>query len=762
MGTGDNPSQPSSPLSTPSMSKKASPKGLIILIVAIFTLASGGIFLLQQNEKKNSENRLEQGKQQGQEQFRSALSSPIAPYTLIYGDWDGQKSNIKSVNLSTGKFKTIAALPSDVKKINLLSSNQLLYIDQTDQQDHGKQLAIASLSDGKTKSSVTADRGFGIDDYVLSKNKQYVATWEVSFQPGSTVLMGGRSRVYATALANPGSKHLLYDENVDGPVHYPLAILDDGKVFLDKFQANDPNGSTGWAYGMSVSSLDGKEKQDLSQMRNGTYGTQPILSPDGKDLVFAGYDGAFGPGTKIVNGYRQSILTPNTVELLNVTTLQRQKLPNLPNTSSYISAYWNNQNGDIFYTAIDKSSSGSFVYNLATKTTTPLDYLSAKDGSTASFVGDLQSGKVLLGVTDRSPSSLGNLGNSYASSYTKFYVQDSNNSTPIELNLPDAFMQYIMLVPNEEISFETMTVASASNPDEKNKNDMVQLRDFFLKADLGENRQSQQADPAECKAPGPSGTAPSGPALRVNVAVASPAISGGPNKGPACQPDDGKKGKCNETIGIPQCLAKGLKKPSPEYMKCVVDVDEEARKKGQCFDSPLYLYGNAGENIKVKVNTGVYSSGPAYEDGYDITLSEQGGMYVGGKLYSSIEYDYNPGVLKISPPTRGLVVSQNDVAKTLTEYAKRLGLNEKETSDLLAFGQNKVNSPYAYISFFDQATSEKILPLSFSRKPDNYLNVVFYVKLLKSRGDFTPTPPAFGTPVKRTGFTAVEVSELVE
>ncbi len=145
-----------------------------------------------------------------------------------------------------------------------------------------------------------------------------------------------------------------------------------------------------------------------------------------------------------------------------------------------------------------------------------------------------------------------------------------------------------------------------------------------------------------------------------------------------------------------------------------------------------------------------------------MTLSENGGMLVNGKLYGSIEYDYNPGVMKISPPTRGALVTRNGVAKTLTDYANRLGLNEKETSDLVVFGQERVTSPYAYISFFDQKASEQILPLSFSTKPDNYLNVVFYFKLLRNQPNFTVLPPVFGAPLKRTGLTAVEVSELVE
>ncbi len=773
--------QISNPLQT------SNPKGLIVLIFAILTLASGGIFLLQQNEKKSAENKLQQ---QGQQQIKSAIASPIAPYTLVYGDWDGTNSNIKSVNLSTGEYKILASLPSNVKKVSLVESDKLLYIDQTDQQDHGSQLSVVSLSDGKTSPSVKADRGFGIDDYVISKNKQYVATWEVSFSPGSTVLTGGRSRVYTASLANPGAKHLLYDEEVNNPVHYPVGILDDGKVFLDKFKANDPNGNTGWAYGMSVASFDGKQKQDLGQMRAGTYGTQPVLSPDGKNLVFGGYDGSFGLGTNIVSGYRQAILTPNTLELLNTSTLQRQKLPNLSNDNSYTSAFWDTQTGDIVYTVIsvDSSASGNFSYNPQTKATTKLDYLTYEGESSPSLVGSLQSDKVLLGVPDNSASSLGNLGEEYGPSFTQFYVHDGKSSTPVQINLPDAFMQYIMLVPNGELSRNTMVVqVAAANTTKENSsaqdNDMINLKSFFLKSDLEAKREGQQSSPAECNGAGtPSGapnagTPSSGTASRTAANEPPPFVpgdpngggnpsasetpSGAPNKGPECKPAPDKTGLC-KFVGQEQCIAKGLQKGSKEYMKCVADSLAPNRKKGICSDSPLYLYGDEGQNVQVTVNTPVYSSGPAYNQGYDVTLSKNGKMYIGGRLYTSIAYDYNPAIMKISPPSRGALVVRSDVAKTLTEYAHRLGLNEQETNDLVAFGQDRVTSEYAYISFFDQKTSEMILPLSFSPKPNNYLNVVFYFKLLKNKPGFTPLPPVFGAPVERTGLTAIEVSELVE
>ena len=66
-------------------------------------------------------------------------------------------------------------------------------------------------------------------------------------------------------------------------------------------------------------------------MANGTYGTQPVASPDGSMLVFTGYDGSKGSGVEIVSGMRRSIISSNTVEILELSTLTRRKLSNLSN-----------------------------------------------------------------------------------------------------------------------------------------------------------------------------------------------------------------------------------------------------------------------------------------------------------------------------------------------------------------------------------------------------------------------------------------------
>ncbi len=733
--------------------QKSSPKGLIAFVIAVLILGSAGFVALRNNQGNNPQNPNPQ-KQGGRPIPTSTiLTSPLAPRTLVYGGWTGAGSLVKALDLTSGTNKALALLPTNIKKVTVLSPDQLLYIGKTDDRDHGTQITRYSIADKKEQAVVATADGFGIDDYVISPNKRYLATWEVAFAPGSSVLRGGKSRVYTVDLNNPSAKNLVYDETAgDTPVHYPRAILDNGKVFMDTFL---PNGGTGWAYGMSVANFNGSGKQDLAQMKNGTYATQPSLSENGQKLLFAGYDGSNGPGDAVKNGYRQALVTPNTVETLNTNTLVREKLPNLSNANTYTTVHWDKTTGNILYTSISQNTSdnGLFSYNLSAKSAKKVN-LSSNESA---FVTVLSADKLLAGVPDNSPSSLGNLGEAYSSSYREFSVVDTNTSTLTPLKLSDPLMQYIGLVPTDyfpdtvQVQAQGVQVPSNVTPIDlySNQNSQkanLQLYTFFLKTNLEPVRKGQQSDPIPTSAPIPT----SGGTIPTSVVIPTSG-SQPPPSGQACR-----------DLAAAQCQAKGLAVNSHEYNKCFSDTFFAYRQSDACSDSPLYLYGKEGQLVQVQVQTPVSSSTPSYNDGYNVTLLRGGKLLVDGNVYESITYDYTPAVRRLTIPPYGSIVSADKVANTLSSYGRRLGLNEKEISDLVAFGKQHVTSPYAFVSFYDQKRSQDILPLSFTPKPDNYLNVVFYFKLLADKPNFTPIPPVFGKPLERTGFTAVEVSEIVE
>lgn len=198
---------------------------------------------------------------------------------------------------------------------------------------------------------------------------------------------------------------------------------------------------------MSVVNFDGSNKQDIAGMSNGTYGSQPSLSPDGKYLLFAGYDGKNGNGTAVKNGYRQALLTPDTVELLDTTTLKRYKLSNLPDTNIYSDVQWNNQTDNIILSILssDGKQTGVYSYNLNKLTAIQIP-LPTTNGTTYGYVSGLTADETLIGIQSTDNSNLGNLGSTYAYAYTQFAKLDENGNLT-SLSSTDPFMQYITILP---------------------------------------------------------------------------------------------------------------------------------------------------------------------------------------------------------------------------------------------------------------------------------------------------------------------------
>ncbi len=702
--------------------------GLIAFIVVVLVLASLGTFIAGKNGPQNPV-------PTGPVDTTPKMTTSLAPQTLIYGTWTQSNSLVKAIDLSNGKYQTIAALPVDIKKITVASPDTLIYINRineiTNQVDQGKEISIYSLTQNKVTATLQAEPGFAIDDYVVSPNKKYLATWELAFAPGSSIPRGGRSRVYAVNLANPSVKNLIYDEEVsDTPIHYPRAIIDNGRVFLDTFMAND---GRGYAYGMSVANLDGSDKQDLDNMKNGTYGTQPALSPDGAKLAFAGYEGS--DGATIKSGFRKAILAPNTVETLDVNSLAREKLANLPNTNIYADVRWDRETGNLLL----GTTIGLQKYSLATST---LKKVNTQKGSM--FIATLSPDKTLKGAIEASGSCLANLGAGYQGCFRQFTVQDSTTSQETSLPLPDPLMQLIEFAPPDYFSSNASSVQANVNPGDvsikkpyfidlfstkNNEKEKLQLYTFLLKSDLATKRGGQQSDPIP------------------------PAITGTPLMGG--QP------RCRD-LAAQQCKEQGLTPGSGEFDDCEDNLKDVYKDQDACYDSPLYLYGKEGQEVKVKINAYVYNSQPGYDNGYKITLLNDGKMLVNGTATDSIKYDYTPGIKKIDPPSYGKVTTRKELSSVLANYSQKLGLNQKETEDLINFAENRITSSYVFVSFFNQKKSEEILPISFTPQPDNYLNIVFYFKEYDTNPSFTPMAPVFSTPLNRSGFTAVEISSLVE
>ncbi len=686
-----------------------------ILILAALGMGIGAVMVTNPPETSNIADEI------AAERFSS-------PNVFVYAYWAGDRSEIKSFDLSTGEDLVLATLPLNVKHAKLLSPNELIYINETDGSDYGSQIVVKTISSGQDRIVVQANPDVRIDDYRVSPNGQFVATWEVALPVESTQLFNGISRVYVTDI-NSGVKNQIYSEVANVPVNYPVAVLDDGRVFTDKFLPND---TVGWSYGMTVADFSGNNKQDIDAMQNGTYGSQPVLSPDGTMLVFTGYDGSKGGGADLVQDMRRAIISSNTVDTLDVNTLTRSRLSNLSTDNFYATALWDDISGNVIFSQSSKNpeETGTYSYQLGTNNFEKIDLQSLDpiSSSPKKTIASLGSGINLVGQVTTTESTMGNLGNHYGQVLDAVYVVTDDDT--ISLDITNGFVQVIAVKPTAYFG-GMQSLATADSTDsggiKGNEPEQLQLQTFTIKPTLEPMRVEQQ----------------SGDRCRDVVAASCNALLG-----TEYTADEAARARGNNFIS------------DKAFESCVKEQWSAARTAG-CSNSPLYLYGDKGMDVTVKVGTPVSNSKAPYTPvgGYVGNLTGEGGIIIGGKTFSSLEFDYDLAThYKI--PTKGFVINRDEFDSKLTEYGKNLGMNQKELNDFVKHIKSETKSEKIFISHFSNEISKKLLPLYFYPEPDSYSNIVFYINDSGNMLNYNPALPEFEK-IQRNGFTAVEISYIL-
>lgn len=765
---------------------------IIVVILGLIIIFSGTI----------SKEKL--GGQKSPKENNSPQSKLSSAHMVFYGEWTENGTVIKSYDLSNGTQYKVAELPKNIKKVSLLSPDQILFINKTDERDHGTEMAVYSLSDKKIKPLVSADSGFGIDDYMLSPNKKYLSLWEVQFGQNPPVLLGGKSKVTSVNLDDPKKKYLIESQDAtdNNPIFYPKAVTDSGRIFMDRFL---PNSGAGWAYGMRISDFTGIEKKDLDNMQNGTYSTQPMLSPDGKNLAFAGYDGSRGSGAEVVNGFRRALVFPNTIELLDTNTLKRIKLEVFANTQIYPSVGWDSQQKDVItYTSLGSDNAGveeTYFYNISENKIQKISLnktnskslaqaikekvLGESKGSGEQVVAGLGGNTVLSGLPNNSSSAVGNLGQIYASPYETFALYDPVTGEKRILGESDSLKQVIAVVPSSQVGTTSLTkissIADENSLQLKTFTPSVETKSFLQSRAAQQSGSSSNTIPScnelrheQCVTRLPSG------ALKVMTYQEYTAETG------AVIADSRGRNKVGSSLDGAEIgeytyfrvgRDRGSRKADPttwtynrvgnayvdQYNKCLEKTDISS-VKSECLGSPLYIYGKPGISLEVKVLTPISNFTAPYskESGFQITTLGDGKFEVNGVISRSIDYDYEIAKRKITAPKNGIVVPGVRINEAIISLASNLGLNDQETQDLIAFAKDRFNSPYVYVSFFDQKTSEEMLPLMITPKPDSYLNIVFYFKSLDQKPEVLPEAPRYPAKFQREGLSVVEISEFVD
>lgn len=427
--------------------------GVLLLLLTFFL---GILFAATQNNKQpqqpDNKTTTQQVTENKKPDQKSTDDKNGKNYYFIYGTWTAQTSAIRAFSINNNKIYQIATLPLNVRKISLLNKETLLYIDQTDDKDNGRRISLYNIKDKSITTSIYAENNNTIYDYFLSGDKKYLVLWEIKkIINTEDIFDTGKSQIFSVDITNPSVKNLLYDEDFkpNTPIHYPRAILTNGTVFTDSYLPTPADFSAkNFGYGLSMVDFDGTNKKDIDAVDEGTYGIKPVLGSDGKYLLFAGYDGTMGDGKMVINGKRRAIATPNTLEFLNTQTLRRFLLPNME-SHNYSRISWDAVTGNV--SADIQPGNGqdvqTIIYDIESQSATTLSL--PKEGNISyKYISQLPEGKLLIGLPDKRPSSIGNLGNDYEYAYATVALMDKEKELT-KLPFKDHYMQYITVLPED-------------------------------------------------------------------------------------------------------------------------------------------------------------------------------------------------------------------------------------------------------------------------------------------------------------------------
>jgi len=106
----------------------------------------------------------------------------------------------------------------------------------------------------------------------------------------------------------------------------------------------------------------------------------------------------------------------------------------------------------------------------------------------------------------------------------------------------------------------------------------------------------------------------------------------------------------------------------------------------------------------------------------------------------------------------GWVVAKNDLTIFLDGKLSEIGLNEKETRDMVSYWVPQLllkNAPYYRLAFFQNQTMDNFIPMQVTPKPDATIRVFLDWSPLAVLPSQPPLPEVL-TPAYRKGFTLVE------
>lgn len=192
-----------------------------------------------------------------------------------------------------------------------------------------------------------------------------------------------------------------------------------------------------------------------------------------------------------------------------------------------------------------------------------------------------------------------------------------------------------------------------------------------------------------------------------------------------------------------------------------IAIDYHTRSTKECDQNEvlkpiIYLYPTKPTDIRVELGNPnlITTSYPKYNDRWDV-LAEPSGKLIdhqtGRELYALYwEGDSSPATVEKD----GFIVKGSDTATFLESKLAILGLNERETEELIVYWLPKMqHNKYNYIRFIPTEEIDAYMPLTITPKPDTTIRVYMSFKALDEPISITEQTL---NKITRSGYTAVE------
>ncbi len=176
------------------------------------------------------------------------------------------------------------------------------------------------------------------------------------------------------------------------------------------------------------------------------------------------------------------------------------------------------------------------------------------------------------------------------------------------------------------------------------------------------------------------------------------------------------------------------------------------------IDKPvIYLYPEVESNFEIVVKpagefTFLY---PAYDNGWEGTMSPNGNLKMNGETYRYLFWESEQIVQNILPSeTSGFVVDQANLFTFIEETLTSVGFNSQEKADFITYWVPRMlKYNRIFIAIDQNEKCDQFATLEVNPTP-NHLHR-FYISWGEYNGDFIPKTPKLSK-INRQGFTVLE------